>query len=561
MHKTLTDALLHHASTLPPGPFIQDRYNVLIDLDEDGSVVDVTVTIFPEWEQMPILLGRGNSVTYIRPFADTYDVVFGDLLAPAQPPKKKKKKKGADPRTDGQKRTENFRKVMNYSHPAAQAVAAWFDNHREETMSRLDDETAAAIKEAKAQAKKSKASKPVPAFKLSGKNILFRVNRELVHLACEPAVTAYISTPPSDALVSDCLVTGDNGPTMRTVPGFSFGGATGRFSSVNFASGESQGREQGAVAPIGYRVCLDLVKAFADLVSWGQRTIVLDEGTEDKPPTTRTVRGMRYGFLFDNVAQVTWTGNGGDPFSDLWIAETVTQKMCDAIFGGKNVPSSSTPLYLMQLKSNQARVAVVSFESTRIDEATRHLRRWFQLMPGVGIRFLERILLLTESEARGKNRATVPVASLPGLFCQLQKAFLFGTPLSRDVLSLALHAARHGAYKHLARKFCGVWLTWNGLDADDKAATLGRFYGLAATIQVQDGQKDGGVFSVLDSPEAFVEQTLRITRSRVKRVGKSAEPVFADMSDIATKLSTSTSRLGLEQQAAFWSSFFLTFQP
>jgi hypothetical protein len=75
--QTLIPALLTHAAKLPPGPYIEDRYQVVVDLDDDS----VTVLDRPEYALLPILkTTRGGGVVDARPFVDTVKVVFADLL-------------------------------------------------------------------------------------------------------------------------------------------------------------------------------------------------------------------------------------------------------------------------------------------------------------------------------------------------------------------------------------------------------------------------------------------------------------------------------------------------
>jgi Pyruvate/2-oxoacid:ferredoxin oxidoreductase delta subunit len=49
--QTLIPALLTHAAKLPPGPYIEDRYQIVVDLDDDS----VTVLDRPEYALLPIL--------------------------------------------------------------------------------------------------------------------------------------------------------------------------------------------------------------------------------------------------------------------------------------------------------------------------------------------------------------------------------------------------------------------------------------------------------------------------------------------------------------------------
>lgn len=254
---------------------------------------------------------------------------------------------------------------------------------------------------------------------------------------------------------------------------------------------------------------------------------------------------MKYGFLFDGIAQVTWVPGGADPFAEVWSSPAVTAKMADTLSGGKRLIADSTPLYLMQLKANQARVAIVDFASTTVAMAARHLARWQSYMPGVGLKRLQQII--TAKEAKRDAPA------VPWLHCHLQHALLLGKPMSRDVLSLALHTAQHGAYDRLARAFCAAWLRWNGAEVDRGCFALGRFYGKAARLQQLDGQERGGVFNFLDNPGTFVEQVLRVSASRAKRVGDRGERVLADM--LGQNVTHCVTPRTHEQRAAFWAGF------
>lgn len=523
--QTLIPALLTHAAKLPPGPYIEDRYQIVVDLDDDS----VTVLDRPEYALLPILkTARGGGVVDARPFVDTVKVIFADLL---------------DESDDNQRRCANFRRIVTSSdEAAAKAMLVWFDKQRPKTLAKLQKLVVDADKSAKAAAKKAGRKAPAT-INLPMLNIVFTYDRAYVHDICRDAVEAEIcgTCEPNGF----CLATGDKTTTARTIPGFSFGGSAGRFSSVNFDSAESFGFEQGNVAPIGIRASLDLVKAFADLVSWGTRTVVLKQGDDETAATTASFRAMKYGFLFDGIAQVTWVPGGADPFAEVWSSPAVTAKMADTLFGGKRLIADSTPLYLMQLKANQARVAIVDFASTTVAMAARHLARWQSYMPGVGLKRLQQII--TAKEAKRDAPA------VPWLHCHLQHALLLGKPMSRDVLSLALHAAQHGAYDRLARAFCAAWLRWNGAEVDRGCFALGRFYGKAARLQQLDGQERGGVFNFLDNPGTFVGQVLRVSASRAKRVGDRGERVLADMlSQSVTHCVTPRTH---EQRAAFWAGF------
>ena len=528
--QTIIPALLTHVAKLPPGPYIEDRYQIVVDLDDDS----VTFLDKPEYALLPILkTARSSNVVDARPFVDTVRVVFADLL---------------DESNDNQRRCANFRRIVASSdETAAKVMLAWFDKQRPKTLAKLQKLVVDADKSVKAAAKK--AGRKAVAINLLMFNIVFTYDRAYVHNLCLDAVEAevYGTGEPNGY----CLATGDKTATARTIPGFSFGGSAGRFSSVNLDSAKSFGFEQGGVAPIGIRASLDLVKAFADLVSWGTRTVVLKPGDDETAATTTSFRAMKYGFLFAGVAQVTWVPGGADPFAEVWTSSAVTAKMADALFGGKRVVADSTPLYLMQLKANQARVAVVAFESTTVAVAARHLARWQSYMPGVGLKRLQQIV--TAKEAKRSKALSPDAAPVPWLHCHLQQALLLGKPMSRDVLALALHAAQHGAYDRLARAFCGAWLRWNGSEIDRDCFALGRFYGKAARLQQLDGQERGGVFNLLDNPGTFVEQVLRVSASRAKRVGDRGERVLVDM--LSQSVSHSVTPRTHEQRAAFWAGF------
>lgn len=503
---TIIPALLAHAAKLPPGPYIEDRYQIVVDLDDDS----VVVLDKPEYALLPILkTARSNNVVDARPFVDTVKVIFADLLEES---------------SDNQRRCANFRRIVASSdEAAAKAMLVWFDKQRPKTLAKLQRLVVDADKSAKAASKKS--GREAKTINMPMLNVVFTYDRAYVHDLCREAVEAeiYGAAKPDGY----CLATGDKTTTARTIPGFSFGGASARFSSVNEAAFKSFGFEQGNVAPIGIKASLDLVKAFADLVSWGTRTVVLKQGDDETAATTTSFRAMKYGFLAPAtksspaITQVTWVPGGTDPFADVWTSSAVTAKMADTLFSGKRVIADSTPLYLMQLKANQARVAVVAFEATTVAAAARHLARWQSYMPGVGLKRLQQII--TAKEAK---RDANPV---PWLHCHLQQALLLGKPMSRDVLALALHAAQHGAYDRLARAFCGAWLRWNRVEVDRDCFKLGRFYGKAARLQQLDGQERGGVFNFLDNPGTFVEQVLRVSASRAKRVGDRGERMLADM--------------------------------
>jgi hypothetical protein len=231
--------------------------------------------------------------------------------------------------------------------------------------------------------------------------------------------------------------------------------------------------------------------------------------------------------------------------------------MADTLFSGKRVIADSTPLYLMQLKANQARVAVVAFESTTVAMAARHLARWESYMPGVGLKRLQQIITAKEAqrgkEAKRAKEAKRDAPAVLWLHCHLQQALLLGRPMARDVLSLALHTAQHGVYDRLARSFCGAWLRWNGAEIDRDCFKLGRFYGKAARLQQLDGQERGGVFNFLDNPGTFVEQVLRVSASRAKRVGDRGERVLADM--LGQSVTHHVTPRTHEQRAAFWAGF------
>jgi len=279
---------------------------------------------------------------------------------------------------------------------------------------------------------------------------------------------------------------------------------------------------------------------------------IIDELVDDETAaTTTSFRAMKYGFLAPAtksspaIAQVTWVPGGTDPFADVWTSSAVTAKMADTLFGGKRVVADSTPLYLMQLKANQARVAVVAFESTTVAAAARHLARWQSCMPGVGLRYLQQTLTVKAAQRTAKD--------VPWLHCHLQQALLLGKPMSRDVLALALHAAQHGAYDRLARAFCAAWLQWNGVEVDRDCEALGRFYGKAARLQQLDGQERGGVFNLLDNPGTFIDQVLRVSASRAKRVGDRGARILADM--LSPGVSHHVNPHTHEQRAAFWAGF------
>ncbi len=297
---TIIPALLAHAAKLPPGPYIEDRYQVVVDLDDDS----VAVLDRPEYALLPILkTARSNNVVDARPFVDTVKVIFADLLEES---------------SDNQRRCANFRRIVASSdEAAAKAMLVWFDKQRPKTLAKLQRLVVDADKSAKAASKKA-GRKASATINLTMLNIVFTYDRAYVHDLCREAVEAeiYGSAEPD----SYCLATGDKTTTARTIPGFSFGGSAGRFSSVNFDSAESFGFEQGNVAPIGIKASLDLVKAFADLVSWGTRTVVLKQGDDETAPTTASFRAMKYGFLFDGIAQVTWVPGGADPFADVWTS-------------------------------------------------------------------------------------------------------------------------------------------------------------------------------------------------------------------------------------------------
>jgi hypothetical protein len=268
--QTLIPALLTHAAKLPPGPYIEDRYQVVVDLDDDS----VTVLDKPEYALLPILkTTRGGGVVDARPFVDTVKVVFADLL---------------DESDDNQRRCANFRRIIASSdETAAKAMLVWFDKQRPKTLAKLQKLVVDADKSAKAAAKKAGRKAPAP-INLPMLNIVFTYDRAYVHDICRDAVEAEICG--TDEPSGYCLATGEKTTTARTIPGFSFGGSAGRFSSVNFDSAESFGFEQGNVAPIGIKASLDLVKAFADLVSWGTRTAVLKQGDDETAAMTASLR-------------------------------------------------------------------------------------------------------------------------------------------------------------------------------------------------------------------------------------------------------------------------------
>ena len=145
--QTLIPALLTHAAKLPPGPYIEDRYQIVIDLNDDGSADSVTILDKPEYALLPILkTTRGGGVVDARPFVDTVKVVFADLL---------------DESDDNQRRCANFRRIVASSdETAAKAMLMWFDKQRPMTLAKLQKLVVDADKSAKAAAKKAGRKAP-----------------------------------------------------------------------------------------------------------------------------------------------------------------------------------------------------------------------------------------------------------------------------------------------------------------------------------------------------------------------------------------------------------------
>ena len=175
--QTLIPALLTHAAKLPPGPYIEDRYQVVVDLD-DGSADSVTVLDKPEYALLPILkTTRGGGVVDARPFVDTVKVVFADLL---------------DEPNDDQRRCANFRRIVASSdETAAKAMLMWFDKQRPKTLAKLQKLVVDADKSAKAAAKKAGRKAPAT-INLPMLNIVFTYDRAYVHDICRDAVEAEI---------------------------------------------------------------------------------------------------------------------------------------------------------------------------------------------------------------------------------------------------------------------------------------------------------------------------------------------------------------------------------